>query len=89
MMRASIPLALLIATLLTACASDKDVIASKHISQQGSLKVHPGLLGEPVPPELQPYARPAGATVGAQAAPIAAPAGESAPAETPPAKQGE
>lgn len=83
-MRASIPLALLTAMLLAACASDKDVLASKHISQQGSLKVHPGLLGQP----LQ-NASPTAASVGAQAAPVAAPAVESAPAETPPAKPGE
>lgn len=88
-MRASFPLALLTATLLVACASDRDVIASKHISQQGSLKVHPGLLGEPVPPQPQPSASPAAAAVDAQAAPVAAPAVESAPADTPPAKQAE
>ena len=86
-MRASFPLALLIATLLAACASDKDALASKHLSQQGALKVHPGLLGESVPPEMQPNARPA--NLGAQPAPVAAPAVEIPPAETPQAKQGE
>ncbi len=86
-MRVSIPLALLIATLLTACASGKDALASKHISQQGSLKVHPGLLGEAVPPEPQPSAR--SADVSAQSTPVAAPAVEAPTADTPPAKQGE
>lgn len=79
-MRASLPLALMIATLLAACASDKDALASKHISQQGALKVHPGLLGETVPPS---------AAGNAQPAPVAPPAVEVAPAETPPAQQGE
>ncbi len=86
-MRASFPLALLIATLLAACASDKDALASKHLSQQGALKVHPGLLGAPMPPEVQPNAIPANA--GAEPTPIAAPAGEVPAAETPQAKQGE
>lgn len=87
MMRVSLPLALLIATLLSACASDKDVLASKHLSQQGALKVHPGLLGETAPPAMQPNAQPA--DVGAQPAPVAPPAVEAPPAETPQAKQGE
>jgi hypothetical protein len=91
MMRASYPLALLIATLLSACASDKDALASKHLAQQGALKVHPGLLGEPAPPEMQPNAQPA--NVGAQptpvAAPIAVPAVEAPPPETSQVKQGE
>lgn len=53
MMRLSALVALLLSTLLAACASDKDALANKNISQQGTLKVHPGLLGQPVPPELQ------------------------------------
>jgi peptidoglycan-associated lipoprotein len=54
-MRASLPIALLLSTLLSACASFKSEIPpSKHISQSGPLKVHPGLLGKPVPSELQP-----------------------------------
>ncbi len=63
MMRLSALLALLalpLSTLLAACATDKDALANKNISQQGTLKVHPGLLGQPVPPELQPGARPTG-----------------------------
>ena len=86
-MRVSIPLALLIATQLTACASGKDALASKHISQQGSLKVHPGLLGEAVQPELQPNLR--SADVSAQSPPVAAPVVEAPTAETSPVKQGE
>lgn len=54
-MRASLPIAFLLSTLLTACASFKSEIPpSKHIMQNGPLKVHPGLLGKPVPAELQP-----------------------------------
>ena len=86
-MRASFSLALLIATLLAACASDKDALASKHLSQQGVLKVHPGLLGEPMPPEVQPSASPA--TAGPQPIPVAEPAVEVPPAETPQTKQEE
>jgi peptidoglycan-associated lipoprotein len=67
-MRASLPATLLLSTLLTACAAFKSEIPpSKHISQSGPLKVHPGLLGQPVPAELQP------------AAPAAAPAPVASP----------
>jgi peptidoglycan-associated lipoprotein len=52
-MRASLLVTLMLSTLLTACASTKDIPPSKHISQEGPLKVHPGLLGQPVPAELQ------------------------------------
>ena len=52
-MRASLPIALMLSTLLSACAFKGEVPASKHISQSGPLKVHPGLLGKPVPAELQ------------------------------------
>lgn len=52
-MRASFPISLLLVALLSACASKKDIPPSKHISQTGALRVHPGLLGQPVPPELQ------------------------------------
>lgn len=57
-MRASAILALLLSALLAGCTSDKDYLASKHISQSGPLKVHPALLGEPVQPALQPDAQP-------------------------------
>ena len=40
------------ALILSACVSTKDVPVNKHISQSGQLKVHPGLLGMPVPAEL-------------------------------------
>jgi len=52
-MRASLPATLLLSALLAACASTKDAPVNKNISQSGPLKVHPGLLGQPVPPELQ------------------------------------
>ena len=73
MMRLSALLALLLSTLLAACATDKDALANKNISQQGALKVHPGLLGQPVPPELQPDARPAVAAPAAKDDAVAAP----------------
>ncbi|QRM20831.1 OmpA family protein [Dechloromonas sp. TW-R-39-2] len=53
MMRATLPATLLLTALLAGCVSTKDVPPSKHISQTGALRVHPGLLGQPVPPELQ------------------------------------
>ena len=52
-MRPTLPLAILLASLLSACATTQEGPPNKHISQSGSLKVHPGLLGQPVPPELQ------------------------------------
>lgn len=61
MMRASLPATLLLCSLLGACASTKSIPPSKHISQSGALKVHPGLLGQPVPAELQQDVRVAAA----------------------------
>lgn len=64
-MRFSLPvsplLAALLSAVLAACASAPDAPA-KDVPQSGTLKVHPGLLGQPVPPELQPpqEAAPAG-----------------------------
>lgn len=52
-MRASLPVTLLLSVLLTACASTRDVSANRQVAQRGALKVHPGLLGQPVPAELQ------------------------------------
>jgi peptidoglycan-associated lipoprotein len=51
-MRASLTVSLLLASLLSACTTAV-VQPAKQIGQSGSLKVHPGLLGQPVPPELQ------------------------------------
>ena len=49
-MRASLIAPLLCITLLAACATKGDVPPSKHISQSGQLKVHPGLLSQPATP---------------------------------------
>lgn len=53
-MRATLPATLLLSALLAACSTKGDIPPSKHISQSGPLRVHPGLLGKPVPAELQP-----------------------------------
>jgi len=58
-MRANLTATILLSALLAACASTKDGPGNKNISQAGALKVHPGLLGQPVPPELQQDMRPA------------------------------
>lgn len=52
-MRPLLPAALLLTFLLSACASQDNLPPSKHISQSGALKVHPGLRGQPVPAEFQ------------------------------------
>ena len=52
-MRASLPATLLLSALLAACASNKDAAINTNLAQTGTLKVHPGLLGKPVPTELQ------------------------------------
>ncbi|HJW23395.1 MAG TPA: hypothetical protein VJ576_00740 [Rhodocyclaceae bacterium] len=52
-MRHSFPIAALLSLLLAACASAPNA-PTKAVDQSGALKVHPGLLGQPVPPELQP-----------------------------------
>lgn len=49
----SVTLSLLLAAALGACSTRGEIPPSKHVSQSGALKVHPGLLGQPVPPELQ------------------------------------
>ena len=56
-MRATLPLTLLLSALLAACSTKGDIPPSKHIAQNGPLRVHPGLLGQPVPAELQGDAR--------------------------------
>lgn len=58
-MRTSLIAPLLISILLAACSTKGDIPVSKHIDQKGPLKVHPALLGQPVPPELQAEATPA------------------------------
>ena len=78
-MRATLPATLLLSMLLTACGTFRDLPPSKHISQSGPLKVHPGLLGQPVPAELQEPQRAANTTMAANSAPAASPA--PAPAE--------
>lgn len=57
-MRHSFPISVLLSFLLAACASTP-ATPSKAVDQRGSLKVHPGLVGQPVPPELQPQDTPA------------------------------
>ncbi len=42
----------LLLVLFSACSSDPKVTTPK-LEQKGTLKVHPGLLGQPVPPELR------------------------------------
>lgn len=76
MIRTSLPATLLLSALLAACTSTRETVPSKAVAQSGTLKVHPGLLGRPVPAELAPAPI---ATVTAPA-PAAAPA---AAAESP------
>src|SRR5574343_96686 len=57
-MRASLLVPLLLSALLAACSTTGEIAPGKRIAQSGPLKVHPGLLGQPVPPELQGEARP-------------------------------
>lgn len=52
-MRATLTATILLSALLAGCASTKDGPGNKNISQAGALKVHPALLGQPVPAELQ------------------------------------
>ena len=49
---------LLLSAFLAACASSPTDSPSKHITQSGNLRAHPGLLGKPTPPELLPIAAP-------------------------------
>ncbi|MGE5769884.1 MAG: hypothetical protein ACM32G_06285 [Betaproteobacteria bacterium] len=48
-MRATLLSTLLLSVLLAACATERDSIANKNISQQGTLKVHPGLVDKSAP----------------------------------------
>lgn len=72
-MRATLPATLLLSALLTACVSIRDLPPSKHISQSGQLKIHPGLAGQPVPAELQEPQRAAASSTVANSAPATAP----------------
>ena len=56
-MRASLPATLLLSALLAACSTKGDIPPSKHIAQSGALRVHPGLLGKPVPPNCNRWPR--------------------------------
>lgn len=51
-MRIPLPLTFVLVALLAGCATQKEVPFRK-VAQDGNLRVHPGLLGQPVPPELQ------------------------------------
>lgn len=73
-MRASLPATLLLSALLAACASTPDVSLNKHVAQSGALKVHPGLLGQPVPAELAPATPPTPAAPAAAPVPVSTPA---------------
>lgn len=70
-MRASLPVTLLLSVMLAACASTKDAPVGKPLPQNGPLKVHPGLLGQPLPTERT--APPAPDTPTAPDAPAAGP----------------
>lgn len=69
-MRAILPATLLLSALLAACSTKGDIPPSKHISQSGALRVHPGLLGQPVPAELQSDMRPMAAATPAADSPM-------------------
>lgn len=58
-MRPTLPAMLLLSALLAACSTSREPQRSQHIAQDGPLKVHPGLLGQPVPAELAPIPAPA------------------------------
>lgn len=72
-MRATLTATILLSALLAGCASTMSDPGNKNISQAGALKVHPGLLGQPVPAELQQDMRVAAV------APAPAVAGENTP----------
>ena len=69
-MRATLTATILLSALLAGCASTRNDPGNKNISQAGALKVHPGLLGQPVPAELQQDMRVAAVT-SAPTAPVA------------------
>jgi len=57
-MRVFTPLALLLCSLLAACATNPDALINKEIEQSGPLKVHPGLVEKPGPARATPVVRP-------------------------------
>ena len=57
-MRVSTPLALLLCSLLAACATNLDALINKEIEQSGPLKVHPGLVEKPGSARATQVARP-------------------------------
>ena len=65
-MRTSLIATAALSLLLGACASTKEPPVGRQLAQGGSLRVHPGLLGQPVPDELREPNSPAKT---AQAAP--------------------
>ena len=70
-MRATLTATILLSALLAGCASTKNDPGNKNISQAGALKVHPGLLGQPVPAELQQDMRVAAVTSAPAASAVA------------------
>jgi len=58
MMRLALPATLLISILLAACAGNREASPIQRVEQSGTLKVNPGLLGQPVPPQTLPVAAP-------------------------------
>lgn len=72
-MRATLPATLLLSALLAACTSTGNLPPSKHISQSGQLKIHPGLVGQPVPAELQEPQRATASSAVTNSTPAAAP----------------
>ena len=80
-MRVSIPLALLLCTLLAGCATSPDALINKEIEQSGPLKVHPGLVEKPGPAHTTAVASPSPAPATAPESATAVPA-EQAPTDS-------
>ena len=80
-MRVSIPLALLLCTLLAGCATSPDALINKEIEQSGPLKVHPGLVEKPGAARTTAVASPSPAPATAPESATAVPA-EQAPTDS-------
>ena len=52
-MRIHLAITFVLTTMVAACTTKGDIPPGTHIPQSGVLKIHPGLLGQPVPAELQ------------------------------------